>query len=395
VGLFSLAGIAVALALVFTDSSGVRPASGASQARGRDPKAPARAPRHPEPTGSSASSQLGRLSHRQLAGQRVIYSYQGLTPPAGLLSKIRAGEAAGVIFFADNISSEAQIKDVIRRLQRAAKHSPVKEPLLMMTDQEGGQVRRLPGAPEPSEKQIGSSPHATAAARNAGRGAGLNLRGVGMNLNLAPVLDVYRTPGNFIDQYGRSYSNDPGKVARLGSSFITAQQQSRVAATAKHFPGLGAATQSQNTDTGPVTLNVPLPQLRSVDERPYGPAIAAGLKLVMLSWAIYPALDSHYPAGLSRTVVQGELRGRLHFTGVTITDALEAGALRNYGGISKKSVLAARAGMDLLLCAKQAVAQGGHAVSALASALRSHQLNPSSFMSSVKRVLQLRASLGT
>ena len=344
-------------------------------------------------SGDPPSVQLGKLSPDQLAGQRVIYSYHGLTPPAGLLSQIRAGQAAGVIFFSDNISSEAQIKGVIARLQQAAMQSPVKEPLLMMTDQEGGEVRRLPGAPEQSEKQIGSSPQPVSAAREAGRGAGRNLRGVGMNVNLAPVLDVYRTPGNFIGQYGRSYSSDPGTVATLGSAFITAQQHTGVAATGKHFPGLGAAAQSQNTDAGPVTLDVPLGQLRSVDERPYGPAIAAGLKLVMVSWAVYPALDPNRPAGLSPTVVQKELRGRLHFAGVTITDALEAGALQAYGGISNKSVLAAKAGMDLLLCAKQAVRQGDHAVSALAGALRDQSLGSPAFMASVKRVIALRSSL--
>ena len=97
------------------------------------------------------------LSAQQLAGQRVIFSYAGLTPPPALLAKIRAGEAAGVIFFKGNISSDAQIKAVISQLQHAAAQSPVKEPLLMMTDQEGGQVRRLPGAPVLSEKQIGES----------------------------------------------------------------------------------------------------------------------------------------------------------------------------------------------------------------------------------------------
>ena len=98
-------------------------------------------------------------------------------------------------------------------------------------------------------------------------------------------------------------------------AFITAQQQTGVAATAKHFPGLGSATRSQNTDTGPITLTVSLSGLRGKDEVPYPAAIAAGVKLVMVSWAIYPALDATYPAGLSTAWVQGELRGRLGFGG--------------------------------------------------------------------------------
>jgi beta-N-acetylhexosaminidase len=215
-----------------------------------------------------------------------------------------------------------------------------------------------------------------------------------MNVNLAPVLDVFRAPGNFIDRYQRSYSASPQTVAQLGAVFVSSQQRVDVAATAKHFPGLGAATTTQDTDTQPVTLNVPLATLRAVDELPYAPAIRAGVRLVMVSWATYPALDRWRPAGLSPTVVQGELRRRLGFTGVTITDALEAGALRAFGGTSNRAVLAAGAGMDLLLCAAQSVSQGLAATNALAGALDTGRLGRSAFTASVNRVIALRAGLG-
>jgi beta-N-acetylhexosaminidase len=339
-----------------------------------------------------AHASVAALSSRQLAGQRVIYSYSGLTPPAGLFRAIRAGRAAGVIFFGGNISGRAQIRAVIGRLQRAAARSPVKAPLLMMTDQEGGLVRRLPGAPALSEKQIGASPHPAAAARDAGLGAGRNLERAGMNVNLAPVLDVYRAPGDFIDEFGRSYSMRPRKVARLGTAFIRAQQSTGVAATAKHFPGLGAATRTQNTDERPVTLRTPLRALRTVDELPYRSAISAGVRLVMVSWARYPALGSRRPAGLSSAVVRGELRRRLGFTGVTITDALGAGALRAFGAVPDRAVLAAHAGMDLLLCAGGRVREGTRVVNALAGALRSGELERRAFAASARRVLRLRSA---
>ena len=236
------------------------------------------------------------LSSRQLAGQRVIYSYSGLTVPAALRQAITAGRAAGVIFFGGNISSEAQISSVIRQLILAQQQSPVSAPLLLMTDQEGGEVRRLPGAPALSQKQIGEFANPAAAASQAGTGAGQNLARVGMNVNLAPVLDVYYQSGNFIDQYQRSYSNQASVVASCGQAVSTAQQQTSVAATAKPFPGLGAATNAQNTDTGPVTLTVPLSELRAKDEAPYPAAIAARVQLIMVSWAIYPALDATRPA---------------------------------------------------------------------------------------------------
>ena len=338
---------------------------------------------------------IQRLTDAQLAGQRVIYSYPGLTPPRALLRTIRRGEAAGVIFFAGNISSPAQLAAVSRRLQRAdaSRRNPVRAPLLLMADQEGGIVRRLPGAPALSEKQVGQAADPPAQAALAGAGAAAALLQAGLNVNLAPVLDVYRGAGNFIDQYGRSYSRHAGQVARLGAEFVRAQQSGGVAAAAKHFPGLGAASPDQDTDLRPVRLAVRAATLRRVDERPYRAAIAAGVRLVMVSWAVYPALDPYRPAGLSPVVVRGELRQRLGFRGVTITDALEAGGLRGYGTIARRGQLAALAGMDLLLCAGHRVGEGRRAAAGLARAYRDGLLSRGSGAAAVARIAALRRSL--
>ncbi len=349
---------------------------------------------------AAAMAALPKLSNLQLAGQRVIYSYPGMTPPASLLWLIRHGEVAGVIFFTDNIGTTqadlANFKNVVVQLQAAdgASTNPVRAPLLLMTDQEGGLVRRLPGPPDKSEKQIGLSANPVGAATTAGRGAASNLRSYGLNVNLAPVLDVFREPGNFIDEFQRSYSNNPQVTAKLGTAFIKAQQAGGVAATAKHFPGLGAATRSQNTDERPVTLNLTLRQIRTIDEVPYQSAIPAGVKLVMVSWATYPALDPKYPAGLSPTIVQGELRMRLKFGGVTITDALEANGLKNFGNTANRATLAAKAGMDLLLCAAEQYQQGDAAMHALSSYyLAGSPSVQAAFKAAAERVIALRMTL--
>jgi beta-N-acetylhexosaminidase len=166
-----------------------------------------------------------------------------------------------------------------------------------------------------------------------------------------------------------------------------------VAATAKHFPGLGSATNAQDTDAGPVTLTVSLANLRAKDEAPHPAVIAAGVRLIMVSWAIYPALDAVFPAGLSPAVVQGELRGHLGYQGVTVTDAIEAGALTAFGSSEQRAVRAAQAGMDLLLCSARDVSQGQAVTSALASALDGGQLDPATFSTAVQRVTALRNSL--
>ena len=332
-----------------------------------------------------------------MAGQRVIYSYRGLTPPAELLSLIRHGEAAGVVLFAENVSSDTQIRAVIQTLEQAAAspQNPVRAPLLLMTDQEGGKIRRLPGEPLLSEKQIGQAADSGAEATRAGSGAGSNLRALGVNVNLAPVLDVYRRAGNFDDQNGRSYSMNPQVASELGAAFIAGEQQAGVAATAKHFPGLGAATSSQDTDLRPVTLNVSRQSLRTVDEFPYEAAITAGVRLVMVSWAVYPALDAGTPAGLSSAVVKGELRERLGFQGVTITDALEAGALKAFGTSQHRAVLAAQAGMDLILCGSRDISQGELTMDGLESGYLDGTLSKSMFQASLRRIMDLRTSLSS
>jgi len=344
------------------------------------------------------SGVIARMSPEQLAGQRVIYSYRGLKAPARLLSLIRHGDVGGVIFFGSNMSSQAQLSGVIAQMvaANASKLNPARKyPLLLMTDQEGGEVRRLQWAgPDQSEAQIGGSPDPAAAATSAGAQAASGLRAVGINVNLAPVLDVYRKAGDFDDQFQRSYSMNPDVVGQAGAAFITAQQQGGVAATVKHFPGLGAATAAQDTDDRPVKISLSAGTLRSVDELPYESAFRAGVRLTMVSWASYPAL-ARLPAGLSVAIVQGELRQRLGFTGVTITDALGAGALRAYGSLENKTMLAGRAGMDALLCTGVSPLPGWKCVAGLIDGYTDGALPKTAFQAQLAQLLQLRASLPT
>ncbi|MFF1791719.1 glycoside hydrolase family 3 N-terminal domain-containing protein [Kitasatospora sp. NPDC058243] len=370
------------------------PASAPISVRASIPDVPGSIPgRVSAPGEGTVVAEMADQDARQLAGRRIVLSYAGPTPPPGVLQTIREGRAAGVILFAENVTSPAQLAEAVGQLRQAAAQSPVPEGLLLMTDQEGGKVRRLPGAPELSARRTGSEPDPLGAAGRAGVGAAGTLADAGLNVNLAPVLDVYDTPGNFIDRHERSYGQDPAGVGELGSAFLAAQQGLGVAATAKHFPGLGSAVNGENTDDRPVTLSVPLDELRARGEEPYRAAIAAGVRLVMASWAVYPALDPDRPAGMSPAVVEGELRGRLGFRGVTVTDALEAEALAPYGGPGDRAVAAAEAGMDLILCSARDPQQAEDATTALADALDSGRLDRAAFAAAVTRVDALRASL--
>ena len=181
-------------------------------------------------------------------------------------------------------------------------------------------------------------------------------RAVGVNVDLAPVLDVAYARGNFIDRYERSYGSDPAAVGRLAATFIVCSSARARSPPPSTFRG----SEPRRGTTTPISARSPstlLVGLRSVDEAPYRAAIAAGARIVMLSWATYPALDPRLPAGLSPTVIGGELRGRLGFRGVTMTDAIGAGALDRFGGVAQRAVLAARAGADLILTSNN-VAEG-------------------------------------
>jgi beta-N-acetylhexosaminidase len=388
------AALAICALVALAACSASRPAAGRASTSHASSTGGAQGPSTGQPV-----SVVRRLSVAQLAGQRVIYAYAGPVPPPSLLARIRLGQAAGVIFFADNIQSPTQLARVIGTLQAANVASPVHAPLLMLLDQEGGQVRRLPGPPVLSEKQVGRAPHAATIASQTGTDTARSLRAAGINVNLAPVLDVYRSPGDFIDRYDRSYSSRPSIVGTLATAFITAQQQGGVAATAKHFPGLGAAAAGQDTDERPVTIPTAIDRLRATDEAPYRNAIAAGVKLVMTSWATYPALDAHHPAGLSRTVIQSELRNRLGFKGITITDSIGAGALTSIGTVGRRALLAAQAGADLILCSgnpsagKNTPTTAIDALHGLIDGLNQRTLDKTDAQHAVERIIDLRNSL--
>ncbi|KAI1811338.1 glycoside hydrolase family 3 protein [Poronia punctata] len=337
-----------------------------------------------------------------LAGAHVIYSWPStVSAPDELVNLIRNGVVGGLILFGENVGTGTA--DVLASLQSDYSASPAGSvfkkylgadgPLFINTDQEGGQVRRIKTAgPIESAKDTGSSAHPAVRGKQAGIDAAAALSGANMNGNLAPVLGVYRHAGDFLDYYERSYGNTSAAVSLAATAFIKAQQAAGIPATAKHFPGLGAALHSQNTDLTPVTLDLSLNEIRTVDEAPYVKAIAAGVELVMPSWAIYPALDS-VPAGLSRKWVTNELRTRLGFKGVVITDALEAGSLTRFGDTAALAVKAAGAGVDMLLASGRNVTQGVVTRKAVVEALQSGTLDWDEFIASSKRIIGLRKGL--
>ena len=298
---------------------------------------------------------------------------------------IGTGRVAGVVLYADNFPSRAAGRRLVEDLQAIRRPPGLGDPLLILTDQEGGQVKRIGGPPAASAREMGAA-GAAFSGEQGGRTAD-NLRDIGVNVNLAPVLDVAR-PGSAIAESEREWGTTPRQVAAGAVPFAVAMQDGGVAAVAKHFPGLGAVL--GNTDTEVQRISLSKQALRRTDEAPYRRFVASGGELVMLSAAIYPAF-SPKPAAFARSIATGELRGRLGFEGVSITDALDTVAVRAFGGPAQAGLAAARAGSDLLLFT--ALAPAERAWRALVAKLRAGTLDRAEFEAAAQRVLDLRGAL--
>lgn len=333
-----------------------------------------------------AASLVDRLSGHELAGQRVVATFNGTSVPRAIKRGIRNGRLGGIVLFAGNVPSRAAARSVTRRLQSIKRPSGLRRyPLPIMIDQEGGLVKRLSGAPTASAEVMGRRGPGFSGAQ--GRRTGRNLRNAGINIDLAPVLDVAR-PGGEIANTDRGFGSTAKRVSATAVPFARGLQGSGVAATAKHFPGLGSVR--LNTDDAVQKVRLSKRALRKVDLAPYRRYVRADGQMVMVGTAIYTAFGGR-PAAFERRIVTGELRGRLGFEGVAVTDALETVAGRAFGGSKKVAIAGARAGMDLFLFTR--AREADKAGDALAKRLRSGGLKRPEFERSVQRILELRAGL--
>ncbi|KAJ6782998.1 hypothetical protein PWT90_09753 [Aphanocladium album] len=337
-----------------------------------------------------------------LAGQHVIYSWDYTLPgpPDELYDLTRAGLVGGVLLYDVHVNKDTPA--ALAKLQAAYKASPAHKllrkqsgrdtALLIMTNEEGGTVFNgvHDGGPALSAKQVGASPDPAAAGWQAGVQAAAALKRYNFNVDLAPVLGVYRDEGNFLDTGNRSYGKTADKVIAATLPFIRAQRERGILVSIKHYPGLGAARKDQNTDAAPVTLDVSRADLESIDLRPFQAAIRAGVDMVMASWAVYPAVDGAWPAGLSSRWMKDILRGRLGFRGVTITEAMEAGSILPFGDVEERTKIAVRAGNDLILASGLNVTEGEVIRKALVEGLKRGELGRDEFRQATERIIALR-----
>ncbi len=282
------------------------------------------------------SSTFDELTLEQQVGQLIVLSFSGTIAPEYMLDAVRGRRVAGVILFSRNIAGAGQLRELTRTLRREG-GLPI-----VAVDQEGGSVRRLPWAPP-----VRSAPEQLAAGtvRSDTEAAARALRAAGVTVAFSPVADVPSVEDAALAQ--RAFSRDPQVVSAAVRFAVRAWRAGGVAATAKHFPGLGGAP--RNTDHAIVTIRRSRAALDAVDLAPFAAAIEAGVPLVMVGHGRYPALDRSRIASQSRPIIDGLLRDELGFRGVVVTDSMEARASLATGDVATVSERAIRAGADLLL----------------------------------------------
>jgi beta-N-acetylhexosaminidase len=321
----------------------------------------------------------------RVAGQSVMVRMEGRATE-DLLTRARAGEIGGVVLFPPSGIAGERLAAELKRLQTAAREGGNPR-LLVAIDQEGGIVERLPALPPQLSPYTIAQNDDRQAALLEGRATGFQLREIGIDVNLAPVLDVPLTEDQFMAP--RAFGSTPQQVERLGLAFAAGQRREAVAATAKHFPGLGRAI--ENTDFAPTAVQTSRAGLRA-DLAPFQAAIDQGIELVMLSSAAYPALGARGPAVLSPAVVMDLLRTDMGFTGATISDDLLAPAIASEYPRRGAAVRASAAGVDVLLFAAH---DAPGISSALAGAVRTGQLDEARLRASCERIVALKERLAS
>lgn len=293
-----------------------------------------RAPNGPQ---RGDSRQASQLPLERAVGQLLIMSFDGTEAPAYIRRRLRDGEGAGVILFAKNALDADTLRSLTGSLQGAAGGDAI-----VATDQEGGDIRSVPFVAPESSQGVLTTPDAAASAAREGARA---LRGEGINVNLAPVADVASGPASVVA--GRAYGAGAQTVPSLVEAAVRAHDAGGVAATVKHFPGLGSA--AANTDDAPVTVSSSREQIEQGDLPPFRAAIWEDVPLVMASHALYPALDEKDIASQSSKVLEDLLRGELGFEGVVVTDSIEAQAVLARSDVADAAVRSVEAGADLIL----------------------------------------------
>lgn len=326
---------------------------------------------------------IAAFSDEQLAGQRLMVGFEGTELNKDLMFLIDKLKVGGIILFAENLSNRNQIKQLCLSVQDYTR-SCDQPPLFIAIDQEGGQVSRLK---EPFTRFPGNPKmKGTEDAARFARVTAAELKEVGINMNLAPVLDVVPKGVDSV-MSGRAFGHDPMRISELGVTVIEHLQESKIMSVAKHFPGIGRTTLDSHIDMP--TLNTDLKTMESTDLVPFEAAIKREVSGIMASHILYKEIDPEWPASLSSTITGDILRRRMGFEGIIMTDDLDMGAIKKHYDVKTVIRQILIAGIDMALICHKGPDIGSAFVEIL-NTLGSSQFQKTKGTESVKRIVKLK-----
>lgn len=323
-------------------------------------------------------------------GQVLAVGFHGTRPSPEIIDLIQHYHVGNTILFRRNIQSAEQVRELTQSLQMLAKDAGHRSPLLIMIDQENGMVNRFGQCITnfPGNMALGAI-GSEAIAREVALATGRELRAMGINMNLAPVVDVNNNPSNPVIGV-RSFGEDPYQVARLGAAMVTGYREAGIITCLKHFPGHGDTAVDSHLSL-PVIPHA-IERLEALELIPFQKAMEAGADSIMIAHMYLPALmpDEMVPATISPVVVTKLLREKLGFAGLIISDCMEMEALAHTVGTQQGAVKALQAGIDLVLVSHQYALQRG-SIEAIQAAIQYGMLSSERLQQAAERVLQLKA----
>ncbi|WP_339235525.1 beta-N-acetylhexosaminidase [Paenibacillus sp. FSL R5-0517] len=333
---------------------------------------------------------LNELTLEQKVGQLLMCGFHGQHADEQITHLIRDYHIGGVIYFRRNVHSVDQLTKLSAELQDMAAASGA-FPLMISVDQEGGMVARIDkeGMTQvPGNMALGATgnpEYTLACAQILGR----ELKSIGVDMNLAPVVDVNNNPLNPVIGV-RSYGEHAESVAAHGVAAISGYQSQGIAATAKHFPGHGDT--AVDSHLGMVTVPHDRNRLEQMELLPFRKAIEAGVDAIMTAHVMFPSIEPEpIPATLSRKVLTGLLREEMGFEGIIITDCLEMHAISKPYGVAEAAICAVEAGADLILVSHTLQDQVA-AVEAIVQAVRTGRITEDIINKALERIITWKAA---
>ena len=327
---------------------------------------------------------------REKVAQLFVVGFPDTTPDDEIREFVAEG-VGGVIYFARNLDDPEQVAALSESLQETAAEND-RPPLLITADEEGGVVSRLPWEGRlPGQMTLGAARDSDLARRAAAAKA-RELRAVGINSNLAPVLDVNNNPDNPVIGV-RSFGEEADLVSDLGTAVAAGFESQGVVACGKHFPGHGDTATDSHLDL-PV-IDHDRERLDAVELAPFRAAIESGIGAIMTTHVAFPTFtdDAERPATLSKPVLTGLLREELGYDGLVVTDCMEMNAVADSVGTPEGAVQAVKAGCDLVTVSHTPETQRA-AIDAVVAAVQSGRIAETRIDTSVRRILRTKAEFG-